>query len=293
MESDDDSKSAPAPPGSSGASSGIQRFWLRFGDHDVELKPGETLIGRSPKCQLVVDDPLVSRRHARILLFRGTATVEDLESINGVFVNGERLSSLRTLVSGDRIVVGQQSFQLYVAAPASGQAPERSTAQTLSGMVRPQVPRMFDDRSEATRQGDAFDMLIGVVEKVLSLGRGDEAERILANYLRNLLQTARINNEIDTETAEKAARYAIRIAEATGKGAWADYVFDLYTILRRPLPGPLVERLYDTLRNLSPINLGLFRRYLSVLRAIDPQLGPADRFLVRRIQGLEELLVSR
>ena len=66
------------------------------------------------------------------------------------------------------------------------------------------------ERSEATRKGEAIDLLGSVAEKVLALGRGDEAERILSSYLRNLLQTARVNG-VDPLVAEKAATYAIRL----------------------------------------------------------------------------------
>ncbi|MCU0686326.1 MAG: FHA domain-containing protein, partial [Polyangiaceae bacterium] len=44
------------------------RYRLRYLQHNLELSPGQFLIGRSTDCQLSVDDPLVSRRHARLLV---------------------------------------------------------------------------------------------------------------------------------------------------------------------------------------------------------------------------------
>lgn len=282
------------------AQTGI-RVWLRFGDHDVEVAQGETVIGRSPKCKLVLDDPLVSRSHARLLVHLGSATIEDMGSANGVLVNGERLTRARVLVSGDRIVIGHQTFMLLGETSAvAGQDTQarraRVGAMTLSG------PRSADtasqqllevERTEATRKGQALDLLGSVADKVLALGRGDEAERILSSYLRNLLQSARVSGELDPETAEKAAGFAVRIAEATGKGAWADYVFELFTVIRRPLPAAVVERLYESLRRLSPVSVNGFRQYLSALRAAEPQFGPSERFLMRRIEGLEALGVLK
>ena len=93
--------------------------------------------------------------------------------------------------------------------------------------------------------------------------------------------------------AEKAATYAVRIAEVTGKGTWVDYTFELYTIAKRPLPGPVVERLYGSLRKISSPSINVFRQYLSALRGVESSLGPSDRFLVRRIEGLESLAVLK
>jgi pSer/pThr/pTyr-binding forkhead associated (FHA) protein len=289
------------------AQSGI-RVWLRFGDHDVEVGQGETILGRSPKCQLVLDDALVSRAHARLVVHRGTTTIEDMGSSNGVLVNGERLTRARVLVSGDRVVIGHQTFMLLAEAGVEAHEPrkERFGAKTLSGPKSEAVSqrpsgksevgsqRPFEsERTEATRKGHALDLLGSVAEKVLALGRGDEAERILSSYLRNMLQTARVGAELDLETAEKAATFAVRIAEATGKGTWADYVFELFTVVKRPLPALLVDRLYESLRKLSPVSINVFRQYLSALRSVEAQLGPSDRFLMRRIEGLEALGVLR
>lgn len=272
---------------------GLGRICLRFGDHEVELAEGETLIGRSPKCEIVLDDPLVSRTHARLVVNRGAVTVEDLKSANGVLVNGEALMRARVLQSGDRVVIGQQSFQLVVGAKGSDSpgGSERRTARTLSNLRDFSITET--ERSEATRKGDALELLGGVADKVLALGRGDEAERILSSYLRNLLQNARVGGELELSVAEKAATYAVRIAEVTGKGTWVDYAFELYAVARRPLPGPVVERLYASLRKISSPSISVFRQYLSALRSVEASLGPSDRFLVRRIEGLEALAVLK
>jgi len=264
--------------------------WLRFGDHGVEIHEGETLVGRSASSGLVLDDPLVSRTHARIVVSRGSVTIEDLKSANGVLVNGEPLLRARVLVSGDQVVIGEQNFVVFVATrteppPSSGLEPR---VPPLGGLRVSPAPEA--ERSEATRKGEAIDLLGSVAEKVLALGRGDEAERILSSYLRNLLQTARVNG-VDPIVAEKAATYAVRLAETTGKGTWVDYTFELYGIVKRPLPGPIVDGLYASLRRMASPSIRAFREYLSVMRTVGPKLGPSDRFLMRRIEGLEALSV--
>ena len=264
-------------------------IWLRFGDRGVELHEGETLVGRSASSGIVLDDPLVSRTHARIVVSRGSVTIEDLKSANGVLVNGEPLLRARVLASGDRVVIGEQSFVVFVATktePPPSSSLERRVPPLRSLHASPSEA----ERCESTRKGDAIDLLGSVAEKVLALGRGDEAERILSSYLRNLLQTARING-VDPIVAEKAATYAVRLAETTGKGTWVDYTFELYGIVKRPLPAPIVDGLYASLRRTASPSIRVFREYISAMRTVGPTLGPSDRFLMRRIEGLEALSV--
>lgn len=80
------------------------------------LLPGAVkTIGRAARADFIVDRALVSRLHCRLTLSAaGTLLLEDLESTNGTFLNGERVE--RTPVSpGDLIKVGRVEF---VAKPA-------------------------------------------------------------------------------------------------------------------------------------------------------------------------------
>ena len=83
-------------------------FRLRYLAHDFELPEGPFVIGRSGECQLSLDDPLVSRRHATLNVSSDGVAVVDLESRNGVYVNGVRILSERNLSDGDRITIGSQ-----------------------------------------------------------------------------------------------------------------------------------------------------------------------------------------
>ena len=78
------------------------RFRLRYLQHDLELNEGTFAVGRNASCQLSLDDPLVSRRHAIFELQGGAVTIEDLNSRNGVIVNGHRIDAKVNLNVGDR-----------------------------------------------------------------------------------------------------------------------------------------------------------------------------------------------
>ncbi len=75
-------------------------------------------IGRSDKCSLTIEDADASREHATFLHREGRVTVRDLESKNGVFVNGVRSNEAR-LTDGDEVRIGQTVFAFEDAAEAA------------------------------------------------------------------------------------------------------------------------------------------------------------------------------
>ena len=97
----------------------MQHFRLRYRAHDIELPPGEFVIGRSEECQLSIDDAMVSRRHAVFRLGTESVTLKDLGSRNGVSINGERMKGDRVLLDGDRISIGKHELLFCVVFPDS------------------------------------------------------------------------------------------------------------------------------------------------------------------------------
>lgn len=91
---------------------------LTYRDEEVvhvhSLDEPLTRIGRSAVAHVLLDDPTVSRRHAMVAREGGLLKVIDDRSLNGVFVNGERVE-IAELGDGDEIVVG--SVHLYVIFP--------------------------------------------------------------------------------------------------------------------------------------------------------------------------------
>lgn len=78
-----------------------------------------TRIGRSLVADIRFDDPTVSRRHALIVRQPDGLRVLDDRSLNGVFVNGERVE-WSTLADGDRIVIGRHHLHFIDVPVVSG-----------------------------------------------------------------------------------------------------------------------------------------------------------------------------
>jgi pSer/pThr/pTyr-binding forkhead associated (FHA) protein len=79
---------------------------LRIGHRRHVLSPGVNTVGREPSCTVCINDPSVSRGHARITIENDVATLEDLNSKNGTQVMGELVRAPRVLRDGDELEFG-------------------------------------------------------------------------------------------------------------------------------------------------------------------------------------------
>jgi hypothetical protein len=80
--------------------------WLTWGRRLFELREGEVIVGRDPHCQVHLDLPGVSRRHARLQVTATGVTIEDLGSKNGTHKGGEQLVGVVALEDGARLEFG-------------------------------------------------------------------------------------------------------------------------------------------------------------------------------------------
>src|SRR5262249_30721820 len=81
-------------------------YWLGRGGRRIPLEPGETIVGRDPGAAIFVDHRSVSRRHARIVVADDGATIQDLDSKNGTFLEGRKVGAAVPLADGDKLKVG-------------------------------------------------------------------------------------------------------------------------------------------------------------------------------------------
>lgn len=100
-----------------------------------------TLIGRAPGSDLVVDDVLVSRRHARFVAGPDALHLEDLGSVNGTFVNGVRIGRV-AVADGDVVTVGNTDLVVRGAGLVS------AGAVTAGGGLQVESVRLVVDRDK-------------------------------------------------------------------------------------------------------------------------------------------------
>jgi DNA-binding winged helix-turn-helix (wHTH) protein len=85
----------------------------------LPLVEGENIAGRGIECSLVIEAASVSRRHARFVISAGSASVEDLGSTNGTFVNEAPISMATALKDGDVVTLGKASMKIRTFDPAA------------------------------------------------------------------------------------------------------------------------------------------------------------------------------
>jgi len=110
-------------PGIAGrAGESTPKAWLLWKERVLLLADGENVIGRDPGCNVWLDVPGVSRRHAQVVVSGDVVVVEDLGSRNGTFVADTPVLAPRPLQDGEMLHIGpvEVQFRLWSAANAKG-----------------------------------------------------------------------------------------------------------------------------------------------------------------------------
>jgi hypothetical protein len=226
-----------------------------------------------------------------------------------VLVNGQKIDGRVRVRPGDKVLIGSQEFAVMQAEEDRVASPMHPTgAMPRVTVDRLPVPPIHDDESvtrvafasgdlrdelSIVRRIEGFRVLGSVAEKSLAMGRSEDAERLLASSLTDVIEASRCGTPIHPALAEQAACFAAKLATATQKGAWVDYAIEIYATLQRPAPAVVIDELYTALRKVTMTDLGKVKAYVEALRAQLPSFGPADRFLFQRIEGLERLATLR
>ncbi|MBN2628531.1 MAG: FHA domain-containing protein [Spirochaetales bacterium] len=78
------------------------------------LDERETVIGRDPSCELILDDEGISKEHCLIRADKGYFFIEDLKSSNGTYVDGKKIKKRSLLNDFERIVLGNTILRFFM-----------------------------------------------------------------------------------------------------------------------------------------------------------------------------------
>jgi hypothetical protein len=116
----------------------------------VSTKGGIVSIGRGPDNAIPIDNLAVSNHHAQIRSEQGRLVIEDLDSLNGTFVNDQRVKR-STLKAGDVVTVGKHV--IYIDESDSAEAAVRSANKpAAAAMQAPRVDETFVLDTEQRRR---------------------------------------------------------------------------------------------------------------------------------------------
>jgi FHA domain len=243
----------------------LSRFRLRFHLQEVDLRVGMTTLGRSEDCEVTIEDPLVSRRHAQIIVDGDEVSVVDLGSRNGVRVNGLPVTSTAILRDGDRIRIGTQDLVFTrVELKVPSHSPRRTTG-VLRLCARCKLPFARETPScphcgaseqtdEDTLSGSfgnesqhswSVQLLLEAVAKAIGLERFADADRMLRRatglFEDRLVQGGRV----EEEQVERAALAAVRVCDETKDPTWGTWIPKFYARAALYPPAVVSDKLAD------------------------------------------------
>lgn len=231
----------------------MARFRLRFLLQEIDLQPGDTIIGRSTTCQITIDDPLVSREHARIRVQNDRLTIEDLGSRNGVQVGGRPIKQPTELGDGERIRIGSQELVVCATLGASQSAQRRTTGFMCHcancGMPHPAESPACpacgskERTNEDTLVGPpsdrdwALELAAEAVMRALEKKSWDDVERLLLRARLHVEQRLSDGGRLDERPLHGVGDAAVALAREKGDAAWVRWALSLYATLGQvPLP---------------------------------------------------------
>lgn len=274
----------------------VQAFW-QDGSATYWLAPGaEIFAGRSSECELTIEHPSVSRRHARI---RGGSppSVEDLESANGVRVRGTRIAANVpvSVFPGDVIELGS-AMVMVQAAPAVA-APQPPSADPAVGSAMDAVRRLL----AVVATSELCVLLLGEtgVGKTVAAERLHRASRRVAapfvrvncpSFPEALLESELFGHERGAFTGATSAKPGI-FESAEGGTVFLDEIGEMPLATQAKLLGVVESREVLRLGSLKPRRIDV-RFVAATNRDLEAQVasGAFRQDLYFRLNGLSVVI---
>lgn len=219
----------------------MRRLRLRFLLQEFDLKGTQLIIGRSPDCDVSIEDPLMSRQHARIRIEDDHAFLCDMGSRNGVRINGKEIKVETELFEGDRIRLGTQ--ELVFSTVDQGSRAVRTTGHLavcsacgvpFPGEVTqcPHCGQNIEETVSSVLDGAApawtLDLYYDVIGKALKKSRYSDAQYLLAQLSKEMTERFANGENISSETMDLLAGFAVELSVHSGKTLWLAWAVRCY-----------------------------------------------------------------
>ncbi|MEY4551409.1 MAG: hypothetical protein RL685_7604 [Pseudomonadota bacterium] len=259
---------------------------LRLGGQSFELSAGGALLaGRATESQIPLGDRLCSRKHALFVRTEeGAASVRDLGSMNGTYVNGVRLQAQHQLSRGDWITLGNETLELCVASPTTqAQSPTIPAAPLSAGHA---ARARVESAGAKTDPGSPLLSLASYAARAEGRTPSPLGAADVKKPLDVLLSQAERGDVVAEADARMATLLALHMAKSTADTSWLDYGFRLYAALRLPWSEDLIERLHEAVPQLPAARWTAFRTYLEVLEQAGARWDEQQQRRVAQLRGL-------
>jgi pSer/pThr/pTyr-binding forkhead associated (FHA) protein len=211
---------------------------VKLGDNVVQkcfFYQETLLIGRSPNCQVMIENLAISREHAKIDFQGGRYFIIDLDSANGTYVNGMRVKKTE-IMDKDAIAVGKHMLHFYdQQANVAARAPSRPDGHETMTMAAPEPAKAMLVINKGRQKGQC----LAVTKDLTKLGRGPENDIHLTDWFVS---------KQHAQVERRGQRHVIR-----DLGSWRHTFVNGEAITEAPLHhgdvillGPTVELVFET-----------------------------------------------
>lgn len=262
-----------------------------------------------------------------------TVFIEDLDSRNGVVVNGTLIPGRCRLTHMDRIFIGSEELVLVDAAKITdgietaphilcgacgavngtvkrhcggcGARLESAAAATFKepsavpASLRASQPADWEG-PEDTQTSKTRDVIGGIAAKAITMGRYDEAERMLLPHMDTLLERAvrqqplsKSEDEDPDEVFQTAIETALELAQGLRESKWIDWVFRMHLATGRLMEAKTIDTLHRLVRRMEYNRRRYVRPYLQCIQRRADGYGAGERFLANRLDGLAQVILTR
>lgn len=178
---------------------------------EVPVGAQEVSIGRSPENALRIDNPAVSHFHARVFNEEGRLMLEDFGSLNGTFVNGQRVKMV-TLKPGDSVAIGKHTIVISDSRDLDGFAAGGSkpvqAAPKINETVMLDTKERRDFLQKVAAVGESAQVAparLKIPSLIVRSGRTDQREYVLNDKLTVIGKSAMATVKLKGWFAPKAA----------------------------------------------------------------------------------------
>jgi pSer/pThr/pTyr-binding forkhead associated (FHA) protein len=250
------------------------------------LDEPEVFIGRdSEKCKIVLEDGEVSGVHAVIKKTLINCTLEDLNSSNGVLVNGERVNKSE-LTAGDEFIIGSTTFEVFISSELLEQ--ERDILMPVEQNQMIEVEEIVEEEVDFDDlEGEDGEFGIAEVEEKSAIKRILKDPKKRMRLIIGILILGVGLMLLDDEPVKKKKKTVKKDA----KQAKVDVKKDLS---KKTFSKDITEKLEQNyalaLAKYEAGNYYEAKEYLEIIRGIDPNYKDTATLLKLVKQGYEELV---
>lgn len=235
------------------------RTFLKLGPLVVELGDKPIKLGRASACDIVIDDDLSSREHCEVFKEGDKVILVDLQSRNGVLLNGALVQGRAELHHADCITVGRQQVMVVRQQRAPREVPSARPAS------------FEDDDAEVsgmqTQKGSVFEILAGALRNALASGDLSAAETSASAYFQVIRSRAR--GGLPSHVPGDAIEIGIALAEAGRTAAWLDQALEVAAVTSSVLDARTVDRILELASAVGRPSRGV-QSYLQMANASAP-----------------------